>query len=79
MEPEVQSLFKTLLDLRQKNLWLHRALAANQQVQGIVYISSFACGIDSVIIELVGDRTGIPHAGTEDRQSILARLGGHQD
>jgi predicted nucleotide-binding protein (sugar kinase/HSP70/actin superfamily) len=31
-------------------------LAENNKVQGIVYISSFACGIDSVIIELIKDR-----------------------
>jgi predicted nucleotide-binding protein (sugar kinase/HSP70/actin superfamily) len=31
-------------------------LAENNKIQGIVYISSFACGIDSVIIELIKDR-----------------------
>lgn len=59
MEPEVQSLFKKpFWTFARKTYGFITALAANQQVQGIVYISSFACGIDSVIIELVGDRTG---------------------
>lgn len=31
-------------------------LASNNEVNGIVYISSFACGIDSVVIELVRNR-----------------------
>lgn len=33
-------------------------LAENSKVDGIVYISSFACGIDSVILELIKDRIG---------------------
>ncbi|MCX7884720.1 MAG: acyl-CoA dehydratase activase-related protein [Caloramator sp.] len=33
-------------------------LAENKLVDGIVYISSFACGIDSVVIELIKDRIG---------------------
>jgi len=31
-------------------------LAENNKINGIVYISSFACGIDSVLIELIKDR-----------------------
>lgn len=31
-------------------------LATNKQVDGIIYISSFACGIDSVVIELIKNR-----------------------
>ncbi len=31
-------------------------LALNHKVDGLVYISSFACGIDSVVIELIKDR-----------------------
>lgn len=30
--------------------------AENKKVDGIIYISSFACGIDSVVIELIKDR-----------------------
>lgn len=30
--------------------------ALNKKVDGIIYISSFACGIDSVVIELIKDR-----------------------
>lgn len=33
-------------------------LVENSKVNGIVYISSFACGIDSVVIELIKDRIG---------------------
>lgn len=31
-------------------------LAENDKIDGIVYISSFACGIDSVVIELIKDK-----------------------
>jgi len=30
--------------------------ASNNSVQGIIYISSFACGIDSVVIQLINDK-----------------------
>jgi predicted nucleotide-binding protein (sugar kinase/HSP70/actin superfamily) len=33
-------------------------MAMSKKVDGIVYISSFACGIDSVLIELIKDRIG---------------------
>lgn len=33
-------------------------MTKNRKVDGIVYISSFACGIDSIIIELIKDRIG---------------------
>ena len=33
-------------------------LAENNKINGIVYISSFACGIDSVLIDLIKDRLG---------------------
>ncbi|SKA75054.1 Predicted nucleotide-binding protein, sugar kinase/HSP70/actin superfamily [Clostridium sp. USBA 49] len=33
-------------------------LSKNNKINGIVYISSFACGIDSVILELIKDRIG---------------------
>lgn len=33
-------------------------LVANKAVDGIIYISSFACGIDSVVIELIKERIG---------------------
>lgn len=33
-------------------------IAENKKVDGIIYISSFACGIDSVVIELIRDRIG---------------------
>jgi predicted nucleotide-binding protein (sugar kinase/HSP70/actin superfamily) len=32
-------------------------LAENKSVQGIVYLSSFSCGIDSVVIELIKDKS----------------------
>lgn len=31
-------------------------LADNKKVDGIIYVSSFACGIDSIVIELIKDR-----------------------
>lgn len=33
-------------------------LAENQMIDGIIYVSSFGCGIDSVIIELIKNKTG---------------------
>lgn len=33
-------------------------LAENNKINGIVYVSSFACGIDSVLTELIKDRLG---------------------
>lgn len=33
-------------------------LSQNKSIDGILYISSFACGIDSIVIELVKDRIG---------------------
>jgi len=56
---EVRSLYKKpFWTFARKTYGFVTALAVKRQVQGIVYISSFACGIDSVIIELVRDRIG---------------------
>lgn len=59
MAPEVDALYKKpFWTFARKTYGFIAALAAARQVQGIVYISSFACGIDSVILELVRDRIG---------------------
>lgn len=56
---EVKALFKKpFWTFARKTYGSVAALAARRLVQGVVYISSFACGIDSVIIELVRDRIG---------------------
>lgn len=56
---EVRSLYKKpFWTFARKTYGFAAALAATRQVQGVVYISSFACGIDSVIIELLKDRIG---------------------
>ena len=37
------------------------SIAKNKEIDGAIYISSFACGIDSVVIELIKDKTcGFP-------------------
>ena len=53
---EVRGLFKNCRTFARKTYGFIAALASKKHVQGVVYISSFACGIDSVIIELVRDR-----------------------
>ena len=35
---------------------LHLIFLREKQVNGIIYISSFACGIDSVVVELIKDK-----------------------
>jgi len=34
------------------------SIAKNNEIDGAIYISSFACGIDSVVIELIKEKTG---------------------
>jgi len=59
MAPEVESLFKKpFWTFARKTYGFIAASVAQRRVQGVVYISSFACGIDSVILELVRDRIG---------------------
>ena len=54
---EVRALFKKpFWTFARKTYGFIAAHASKKHVQGVVYISSFACGIDSVIIELVRDR-----------------------
>lgn len=57
--PEVKSLYKKpFWTFARKTYGFAATVAAKRQVQGIVYVSSFACGIDSVTIELIRDRIG---------------------
>jgi len=59
MAPEVAALFKKpFWTFARKTYGFIAASVARGRVQGVVYISSFACGIDSVILELVRDRIG---------------------
>lgn len=56
---EVNSLYKRpFWTFARKSYGFTSTLARKRQIHGIVYISSFACGIDSVIIELIKDRIG---------------------
>ena len=57
---EVNSLFKRPFWTFARNTFgFTTYLGKNSSVDGIIYISSFACGIDSVVIELIKDR--LPH------------------
>lgn len=59
VERQVQALFKKpFWTFARKTYGFIAAAASKRKVQGVVYVSSFACGIDSVIIELVRDRIG---------------------
>lgn len=59
IDKEVESLFKKpfWLFARKSYGFLSHA-AAHKLVDGIIYVSSFACGIDSVVVELIKDRIG---------------------
>ncbi|MCY6484996.1 acyl-CoA dehydratase activase-related protein [Clostridium aestuarii] len=57
VDSEVKKLFKRPFWSFARNSYGAGAyLALNQKVDGIIYISSFACGIDSVVIELIKNR-----------------------
>jgi predicted nucleotide-binding protein (sugar kinase/HSP70/actin superfamily) len=59
IDNEVKKLYKRPFWTFARNTYGFTAhVADSKKVNGIVYISSFACGIDSVIIELVKDRVG---------------------
>lgn len=54
---QVKSLYKRPFWTFAKNSYgFSTYLAENNKVDGIIYISSFACGIDSVVIELIKDK-----------------------
>lgn len=56
---QIKDLFKRPFWTFAKNSYgFSTYLAENNGVDGLVYVSSFACGIDSVIIELIKDRLG---------------------
>lgn len=57
IEVEVKSLYKRPFWTFGKNFYGFASHVAKEgRVDGIIYISSFACGIDSVIIEFIKDR-----------------------
>lgn len=57
IDEEVNKLFKKpFWSFARNSYGAAVCLALNQKVDGLVYISSFACGIDSVVIELIKDR-----------------------
>lgn len=57
IQGQVNSLFKRPFWTFAKNSFgFSTYLAENNKIDGIVYISSFACGIDSVVIELIKDK-----------------------
>lgn len=62
IDGEVNSLYKRPFWTFARNSYGYSVyLAKNKKVDGIVYISSFACGIDSVVIELIKDNiTNMP-------------------
>lgn len=56
---QVKDLFKRPFWTFAKNSYgFSTYLAENRKIDGLVYMSSFACGIDSVVIELIKDRLG---------------------
>lgn len=59
IDDEVKNLFKRPFWTFARNAYgASTHLAGNKKVDGIIYVSSFACGIDSVVIELIKDRLG---------------------
>lgn len=57
IDKEVKGLYKKPFWTFARNAYgASTYLAQNKKVDGIIYISSFACGIDSVIIELLKDK-----------------------
>lgn len=56
---QINALYKKPFWTFAKNSYGFSTYAAeNKMIDGIIYISSFACGIDSVVIELIKDRLG---------------------
>ncbi|MDW8801927.1 acyl-CoA dehydratase activase-related protein [Clostridium sp. A1-XYC3] len=56
---QVKDLFKRPFWTFAKNSYgFSTYLAENRKIDGLVYMSSFSCGIDSVVIELIKDRLG---------------------
>lgn len=56
---EVKKLFKKPFWSFAKNSYgFSTYLIENKKINGIIYISSFACGIDSIVVELIKDRIG---------------------
>lgn len=59
MEKQVKKLFKRPFWTFARNSYgFTTYLSEYKKVDGIVYVSSFACGIDSIVIELIKDRIG---------------------
>lgn len=59
MEEQIKKLFKRPFWTFANNSYgFTTHLCQNRDIDGIVYISSFACGIDSIVIELIKDRIG---------------------
>lgn len=59
MEKQIKKLFKRPFWTFARNSYGFAAyLSQDKNIDGIVYISSFACGIDSIVIELIKDRIG---------------------
>lgn len=59
IDNQAKSLFKRpFWVFAKKSYGFSTYLAENNKIDGIVYISSFACGIDSVVLELIKDRLG---------------------
>ena len=59
MDKEVEDLYKRPFWTFARNSYGFASyISKKKQVNGIIYISSFACGIDSVVIELIKDKIG---------------------
>ncbi|MBU3189788.1 acyl-CoA dehydratase activase-related protein [Clostridium bowmanii] len=56
---EVETLFKRPFWTFARNSYgFTTAIAKNNEIDGAIYISSFACGIDSVVLELIKEKIG---------------------
>jgi predicted nucleotide-binding protein (sugar kinase/HSP70/actin superfamily) len=59
MDKEVEELYKRPFWTFARNSYGFASyISKKKQVNGIIYISSFACGIDSVVVELIKDKIG---------------------
>lgn len=59
IDNEIKKLFKKpFWSFARNSYGFSTYLIDNKKINGIIYISSFACGIDSVVIELIKDRIG---------------------
>lgn len=59
IEDELKYLFKKpFWTFAKKSFGCSAYLASSKKVQGIIYISSFACGIDSIVLELIKNKIG---------------------